>query len=173
MYRDDFDAAELYQTLGRVTSPALASPIVAWGEPLKLRAYPRRKAAQYPKVRFVPFRDASDPRLILNPALRAQAERWDAAGIGWELYHVNVSTRIPYPRCMDHDYIERGRYDDWSNQPEYLVASSGETWAAWDAYEFPTRGASSGCVALDLETWLTEVYDGFAAAERKAVQWKR
>jgi hypothetical protein len=123
---------------------------------LKLRAYPRRKAGQ-PKVAFVYFEDAARLDNVLNYDLRQEAERCERAGLAWHLYHVNVSTRTPYPRCLDP---HEPKYEDHPDQAESLYIPSRRAFGcAWgDTLQIPTWHGSSGSVASDLEGWLNAFY---------------
>lgn len=123
---------------------------------LKLRAYPRRKAGQ-PKVKFVYFQDAATPSNVLNYDLRQEAERLSAADVEWQLYHVNVVTRVPFPRCMDPN---EPKYEAWHEQAEYLyIPSRGAFGCAFgDALETLTWHASSGLVSVDLDGYFKTFY---------------
>lgn len=123
---------------------------------LKLRAYPRRKAG-HPKVKFMYFQDAASPSNILNYDLRCEAERLNAAGVEWQLYHVNVVTRTPWPRCLQPGEPD---YEAWHEQAEYLyIPSRGVFGCAFgDALETVTWHTSSGLVSADLEDYFRVFY---------------
>jgi len=131
---------------------------------LKLRAYPRRKAG-HPKVKFMYFQDAAVTSNVLNYDLRCEAERLSAAGMEWQLYHVNVVTRVPFPRCMQPGEPD---YEAWHEQAEYLyIPSRGVFGCAFgDALEVVTWHTSSGLVSVDLDGWLGAFYR--SAIEGKA-----
>jgi hypothetical protein len=123
---------------------------------LRLRAYPRRKAGQ-PKVKFVYFQDTAIPSNVLNYDLRREAERLSAAGMEWQLYHVNVMTRVPFPRCMQPGEPD---YEAWHEQAEYLyIPSRGAFGCAFgDALDILTWHTSSGFVAADLDGYFKAFY---------------
>lgn len=123
---------------------------------LKLRAYPRRKAG-HPKVKFVYFQDAAVPSNVLNYDLRMEAERLSAAGVEWQLYHVNVVTRTPWPRCLQPGEPD---YEAWHEQAEYLCVPSRGAFGCvlGDALAVPTWHPSSGLVSVDLDGWFGVFY---------------
>ena len=123
---------------------------------LKLRAYPRRKAGHH-KVKFMYFQDAAVTSNVLNYDLRMEAERLSTAGVEWQLYHVNVVTRTPWPRCLQPGEPD---YEAWHEQAEYLyIPSRGAFGCAFgDALETVTWHASSGLVSADLDGYFRTFY---------------